>query len=100
MNSLLGAVKGGQEGEGAPVPENADPTQSELGTDAGEQSFENVPVSEDGENLTRYISIWGRCDTRHYTTDDLKFLYVLSLFIHRIKSNQGCWRIFKRAIES
>lgn len=58
MSSLLGAVKGGQEGEGAPAPENADPTQSEVAVDAGEQSFENVPVGEDGEKVTRYVDLF------------------------------------------
>lgn len=43
--------KGEQEGgeAAAGVPENADPTQSEIAADAGEQQFENVPVGEEGE---------------------------------------------------
>lgn len=57
MNSWMGAVKGEQEGEAGVAPEKADLTLSEVAADAGEQSFENVPVGEDGEGkATRYES--------------------------------------------
>lgn len=48
VTSWMGAVKGEQEGDPA-AAENADPSQSEVAADAGEQSFENVPVGDDGE---------------------------------------------------
>lgn len=55
----MGAVKGEQEGgDPAAVAEGGDPTQGEIATDAGEQSFENVPVGDDGEGkATRCASI-------------------------------------------
>lgn len=49
VSSWMGAVKGEQEGDPAAVAENIDPLQSEIAVDAGEQSFENVPVGDDGE---------------------------------------------------
>lgn len=50
VSSWMGAVKGEQEGgEGAAGENAADPTQSEIAADAGEQQFENVPVGEEGE---------------------------------------------------
>lgn len=44
----MGAVKGEQEGDPA-AQENVDQTESEVAVDAGEQSYENVPVGEGGE---------------------------------------------------
>lgn len=47
VSSWMGNVKGE---EGDPSAQGAtDPGQSEIATDAGEQSFENVPVGEEGE---------------------------------------------------
>lgn len=52
VTSWMGAAKG-EEGEAPGV----DPTQSELAADAGEQSFENVPVGDDpeGAKASRYL---------------------------------------------
>lgn len=57
VNSWMGAVKGDQEGADPAAQENVDPVQSEIATDAGEQSFENVPVGGEGEaSATRCVS--------------------------------------------
>lgn len=49
VSSWMGAVKGEQEGDAAAPADSGDPAQGEIATDAGEQSFENVPVGDDGE---------------------------------------------------
>lgn len=52
VNSWMGAVKGegAEEGEAPQQNVDAQQIQSEIATDAtAEQSFENVPVGEDGE---------------------------------------------------
>lgn len=47
VSSWMGTVKGENEGGDPAAGEN--PVQSEIAADAGEQSFENVPVGEEGE---------------------------------------------------
>ncbi|XP_031638234.1 synapse-associated protein of 47 kDa isoform X2 [Contarinia nasturtii] len=49
VSSWMGAVKGENEGGDPAAQENVDPVQSEIAADAGEHSFENVPVGEEGE---------------------------------------------------
>lgn len=54
MNSWMGAVKG--EGEEGANPGAEPQPQSEIAGEASEQTFENIPVGEDGEaKVTRYF---------------------------------------------
>lgn len=54
MNSWMGAVKGEGE-EGANPGAEAQP-QGEIAGEASEQTFENIPVGEDGEaKASRYF---------------------------------------------
>lgn len=54
MNSWMGAVKGEGE-EGNPNADAPPPQQpiTDVAGEASEQTFENIPVGEDGEKLTR-----------------------------------------------
>lgn len=56
VSSWMGAVKGEN---GDEIDPNAEPqattTQNETAGEATEQSFENVPVGEDGEKVTRCV---------------------------------------------